>query len=87
MSKRNHSKPRARLAYVPDFPFLYEKLTPLGVFSVYRPRIFDGRCQDRRTRARVWSSGFNLEPFANKPIEGLSHGTRQRVAIVSALLP
>jgi ABC-2 type transport system ATP-binding protein len=29
---------------------------------------------------------FNLEPFAHKPIEGLSHGTRQRVAIVSALL-
>jgi ABC-2 type transport system ATP-binding protein len=29
---------------------------------------------------------FSLEPFANKMIEGLSHGTRQRVAIVSALL-
>src|SRR5260221_10357575 len=29
---------------------------------------------------------FNLEDFVNKPIEGLSHGTRQRVAIVSALL-
>jgi ABC-2 type transport system ATP-binding protein len=29
---------------------------------------------------------FNLEPFAGKMIEGLSHGTRQRVAIVSALL-
>jgi ABC-2 type transport system ATP-binding protein len=29
---------------------------------------------------------FNLEDFAQKPIEGLSHGTRQRVAIVSALL-
>ena len=29
---------------------------------------------------------FNLEDFVRKPIEGLSHGTRQRVAIVSALL-
>src|SRR5947208_9252776 len=29
---------------------------------------------------------FNLEEFVHKPIEGLSHGTRQRVAIVSALL-
>ena len=29
---------------------------------------------------------FNLEPYVNKPIEGLSHGTRQRVAIVAALL-
>jgi ABC-2 type transport system ATP-binding protein len=29
---------------------------------------------------------FNLEPYVHKAIEGLSHGTRQRVAIVSALL-
>jgi ABC-2 type transport system ATP-binding protein len=29
---------------------------------------------------------FNLEDYVNKPIEGLSHGTRQRVAIGSALL-
>jgi ABC-2 type transport system ATP-binding protein len=29
---------------------------------------------------------FNLEPWLHKSIEGLSHGTRQRVAIASALL-
>jgi ABC-2 type transport system ATP-binding protein len=29
---------------------------------------------------------FSLEPWLNRPIEGLSHGTRQRVAIASALL-
>jgi len=29
---------------------------------------------------------FHLEPFIGRPIEGLSHGTRQRIAIVSALL-
>src|SRR5262249_59330471 len=29
---------------------------------------------------------FNLEDYADRTIEGLSHGTRQRVAIVSALL-
>ena len=29
---------------------------------------------------------FHLEAFLHKPIEGLSHGTRQRVAIASALL-
>ena len=42
--------------------------------------------------ARIHSAGqelisrFNLEPYVNKTIEGLSHGTRQRTAIVSALL-
>jgi ABC-2 type transport system ATP-binding protein len=29
---------------------------------------------------------FHLDAFIDKPIEGLSHGTRQRVALVSALL-
>jgi ABC-2 type transport system ATP-binding protein len=29
---------------------------------------------------------FNLGPYLSQPIEGLSHGTRQRVAIVSALM-
>src|SRR5207249_1354905 len=38
------------------------------------------------TIGRELITRFNLEPFVNKPIEGLSHGTRQRVAIVSALL-
>jgi ABC-2 type transport system ATP-binding protein len=36
--------------------------------------------------ARSLVPRFNLEPFVKKSIEGLSHGTRQRVAIVAALL-
>lgn len=76
---------RKRLAYVPDFPFLYEKLTPWEflrftgqLFQMTEPRI--------QKAARELAARFSLEPCLNKPIEGLSHGTRQRVAIVSALL-
>lgn len=36
--------------------------------------------------ARVLIPRFNLEEYLRKPIEGLSHGTRQRVAIAAALL-
>src|SRR6266496_2292731 len=76
---------RRRLAYVPDFAFLYDKLTPWE-FLRFTGQIF------LMDPARLQSAGeqlierLNLGPFANKPIEGLSHGTRQRVAIVSALL-
>jgi ABC-2 type transport system ATP-binding protein len=76
---------RRRLAYVPDFPFLYDKLTPLE-FLRFTGQIFqmsEGRIQ---TASRELIPRFHLEAFVNKPIEGLSHGTRQRVAIVSALL-
>ena len=76
---------RRRLAYVPDFPFLYEKLTPWEFFR-FTGQIFN--MDDRRIQsaARGLIDRFTLEPYVNKPIEGLSHGTRQRVAIVSALL-
>src|SRR5882672_7944687 len=64
---------RRRLAYVPDFPFLYDKLTPWE-FLRFTGQLFqmDG--------ARIESAGaqlierFNLGAFVNKPIEGLSHG-------------
>jgi ABC-2 type transport system ATP-binding protein len=76
---------RRRLAYVPDFPFLYDKLTPLE-FLRFTGQIFQ-MSEDRiQTASRALIPRFHLEDFVNKPIEGLSHGTRQRVAIVSALL-
>ena len=76
---------RRRLAYVPDFPFLYDKLTPWEFFR-FTGQLF--RMEEDRIQsvARELSVRFNLEPFLNKSIEGLSQGTRQRVAIVSALL-
>jgi ABC-2 type transport system ATP-binding protein len=76
---------RRRLGYVPDFPFLYDKLTPWE-FLRFTGQIFqmsEGRIQEA---SRELVPRFHLEPFIGKPIEGLSHGTRQRVAIVSALL-
>src|SRR5690349_9322463 len=71
---------RRRLAYVPDFPFLYDKLTPWE-FIRFAGQMF--RMDDTRllSKAEELVSRFNLEAYLRKPIEGLSHGTRQRVAI------
>src|ERR1700733_11088040 len=76
---------RRRLAYVPDFPFLYDKLTPWE-FIRFTGQMF--KMEDSRIQKAAGEliGRFNLEPYVNKSIEGLSHGTRQRVAIVSALL-
>jgi len=76
---------RRKMAYVPDFPFLYDKLTPWE-FLRFTGQLF------QMTEERIGQASaeliqrFNLEEFVHKTIEGLSHGTRQRVAIVSALL-
>lgn len=76
---------RRRMAYVPDFPFLYDKLTPWEFirFTGQMFRMTDAAIEDK---GALLVERFNLEPYLHKTIEGLSHGTRQRVAIVSALL-
>jgi ABC-2 type transport system ATP-binding protein len=76
---------RRRLAYVPDFPFLYEKLTAREFFR-FIGQLF--QMDDARIAASAQEliGRFHLGEFAGLPLESLSHGTRQRVAIVSALL-
>jgi ABC-2 type transport system ATP-binding protein len=76
---------RRRMAYVPDFPFLYDKLTPWEFFR-FTGQIFQMSAERLEEAARELIPRFNLEEFARKPIDGLSHGTRQRVAIAAALL-
>jgi ABC-2 type transport system ATP-binding protein len=76
---------RQCLAYVPDFPFLYDKLTAWEFFR------FTGE-MFRLDPARIQKNAgelverFHLEEFVDRTLEELSHGTRQRIAIVSALL-
>lgn len=76
---------RRRLAYVPDFPFLYDKLTPWE-FLQFTGQLFQMPDAAIRSKAGTLVEQFHLEDYAHKSIEGLSHGTRQRVAIASALL-
>ena len=76
---------RQRMSYVPDFPFLYEKLTPWE-FMRFIGQLFNLPEDRVQAASRELIPRFNLEPFLRKPIEGLSHGTRQRVAIAAALM-
>ena len=76
---------RRRMAYVPDFPFLYEKLTPWEFFR-FTGQIFQMSGARLEEAARELIPRFNLDEFARKAIDGLSHGTRQRVAIAASLL-
>jgi len=76
---------RRRLAYVPDFPFLYDKLTAWE-FLRFTGQLFHLPDDRIEANARELIARFHLLDHVNRPIESLSHGTRQRVAIASALL-
>ncbi len=76
---------RRKIAYVPDFPFLYDKLTAWEFFR-FTGQLFQMPDTKIESNANKLISRFHLAEFVNRPLESLSHGTRQRVAIVSALL-
>ncbi|HNQ88521.1 MAG TPA: ABC transporter ATP-binding protein [Verrucomicrobiota bacterium] len=76
---------RRRLAYVPDFPFLYDKLTPRE-FIRFTGQLFQMTAEAIASNSETLVTRFHLDPYLDETIESLSHGTRQRVAIVSALL-
>jgi ABC-2 type transport system ATP-binding protein len=73
------------ISYVPDFPFLYDKLTP-AEFLRFVGELYELPRPLLEQRAGLLFEQFNLADYRNELIENLSHGTRQRVAIAAALL-
>lgn len=75
---------KAAFGYIPDRPYLYGKLTARELLrfvgQLYRVEGADAEI-DR------WLTLFRLEDFGNELIETFSQGMRQKVAIISAMLP
>jgi len=73
------------IAYVPDFPFLYDKLT-CAEFMRFIGEMFEVETAEVPRRTGALFERFGLDPFRHELTENLSHGTRQRLVIASALL-
>ncbi len=73
------------VSYIPDFPFLYEKLTP-EEFVRFVADIHGIHPEVAARSQETLFQQFHLVQFAKKPIDSLSHGTRQRLAVCAALL-
>ena len=76
---------RRLISYVPDFPFLYDKLEPLE-FMMFVGQLYGMTRSDILRISRELFEMFALHEVQNRSIESLSHGTRQRLVIASALL-
>ncbi|HUJ71809.1 MAG TPA: ABC transporter ATP-binding protein [Verrucomicrobiae bacterium] len=76
---------RKILSFVPDMPFLYDKLEPVE-FMLFIGQLYG---MDSAVVARASDELFDvfgLNEIRRQTIESLSHGTRQRLVIASALL-
>jgi len=72
-------------AFVPDRPFLYEKLTGME-FLKFIADLYNVETKHLMRRSEELLKQFALWEWANEIIEAYSHGMKQRLIIASALL-
>ena len=70
--------------YIPDRPYLYGKLTARELLR-FVARLYGVSGEDREIDR--WLELFRLTDFGNELVETYSHGMRQKVAIIAAMLP
>ncbi len=76
---------KGKLAYIPDNPDLYEFMTGVQ-FLNFVADIFQVSAAHRRERIRRLADSFELTGDLAQPISAYSHGMKQKLAIISALL-
>ena len=76
---------KSRLAYVPDQPFLYDKLTGREFLS-FVARMYGISAQRRDELLSRLTTRFQMEGFLDQMTESYSHGMKQKVVLASALL-
>ncbi len=76
---------RRLMSYVPDEPFLYEKLSGRE-FLFFVGRMYGMDPATCRTKVDELSERFGTGEYLDELTEGYSHGMRQRVVISAAML-
>lgn len=83
---REPERAKSALGYIPDRPYLYEKLTG-GEFLEFVAGLHRLDPQDGwKDRSEELLEFFNLKGWRQELIESYSHGMRQRLIIIAALL-
>lgn len=72
-------------AYIPDNPDLYENLTGMQYLN-FIADVFDIGAEERVERIRKYADMFEITDSLGDMISSYSHGMKQKVAIISALI-
>lgn len=76
---------KRRLAYIPDNPDLYEYMTGIQYLD-FVADVFGVTAADRAGRIRRYGDAFGLTEDLAQPVSAYSHGMKQKLAILSALV-
>lgn len=76
---------KQRMAYIPDNPDLYEHLSGIAYLK-FIGDIFQVNKSDREALIRKYADEFELTQNLGDTISSYSHGMKQKLAIISALI-
>lgn len=83
-----HERPidaKKNIGYVPDNHFTYDTMTG-GEYVNFMADIYGVGINDRKTRADKYVELFGLTDAIGKPIGSYSHGMKQKICVIGALI-
>lgn len=83
--KENPIECKKRIAYLPDNPDLYEFMSGIKYLK-FIADIFGVSKEDREARIKKYADMLELTPNLAQPISSYSHGMKQKLALISALI-
>lgn len=76
---------KAKIAYIPDNPDLYEYLTGVQYLN-YIGDIYGVNQEERRSRIEKYADMFRIKGDLGSLIGAYSHGMKQKLAVIAALI-
>lgn len=83
--KENPMACKEKIAYIPDNPDLYEFLSGIKYLN-FIGDVYKVPADEREKRIHEYSDMFELTSDLAQPISAYSHGMKQKLAIISALI-
>jgi len=77
---------KAMTTYVPDYPAVYERLTGLEYLN-FIGDVYGVPKAERLARIEKWLEIFELAKAVGSPIQSFSHGMKQKIVLIAAILP
>ena len=83
--RRDPIAAKAAAAFLPDNPDLYEFMSGIGYLNLIAD-LYDISARQREERVRLYGDAFALTGDLGSAIASYSHGMKQKLAIISALI-
>lgn len=83
--KRNPLDAKANVGYVPDNHAVFERLTGREYVN-HMASFFNVSVEDMEARSEYYVKLFKLEKAFDQPIKSYSHGMKQKISVIAALV-